>query len=98
MEKCSPIIFVQWRIDGEPVHKIWVGQVDAAIADEVCMVLLQCFNPRRPGVAASCNECPLVCVPEHLRKQPLSAFVSAIPQEAMANCLVSLEEPKRAPC
>ena len=70
MEKCSPVILVQGRINGEAVHEVRVGQVDAAVADEVCVVLLQGLNPGLPGVAAGCNEGPLVRMPEHLRKQP----------------------------
>ena len=67
MEMCSPVILVQGRVDGEAVHKVWVGQVDAAIADKVCVVLLQCLDPRLPGVAASCDEGALVCMPEDLQ-------------------------------
>ncbi len=67
MKKYSPVILVQGRINGEAVHKVWVGQVDAAIADKVCMVFLQRLNPGLPGVAASCNEGSLVCMPEDLQ-------------------------------
>ena len=50
------------------MHEVWVGQVDPAIADEVCMILLQRLDARLARVAPSRNECPLVSVPENLHQ------------------------------
>ena len=76
--QCSPVIFVEGRVNGKAVHQVRIGQVDAAIADEVCMVLLQRFNARLLGVAACCNECALVAMPEHLHIQSLESKISVL--------------------
>lgn len=75
---CSPVILVQRCINGEAVYEVWVGQIDAAVADEICVVLIQRLDARLPGVAAGCDEGPLVRMPEDLRKEPLLRFQAIV--------------------